>query len=68
MKNGGNENHPQKGSTIKVEPIKNRKDISTLKKLLLDRPRDLALFIIGINTNLISIYTSLIKRNRNYML
>jgi len=30
MQRNGNENHPQKGSTIKVEPIKNRKDISTL--------------------------------------
>jgi integrase len=52
MRRNGNENHPQKGSTIKVEPIKNKKDIATLKKLLLDRPRDLALFTIGINTNL----------------
>ena len=52
MKRNGNENHPQKGSTIKVEPIKNKKDIATLKKLLQDKPRDLALFTIGINTNL----------------
>ena len=52
MQRNGNENHPQKGSTIKVEPIKNRKDMATLKKLLQDRPRDLALFTLGINTNL----------------
>ncbi len=52
MQRNGNENHPQKGSTIKVEPIKNKKDIATLKKLLHDKPRDLALFTIGINTNL----------------
>ena len=52
MRRNGNENHPQKGSTIKVEPIKKGKDIATLKKLLQDRPRDLALFTIGINTNL----------------
>ena len=52
MKKGGNENHPKKGSKIKVEPIKKRKDIGTMKKLLQDKPRDLALFTIGINTNL----------------
>jgi len=52
MRRNGNENHPQKGSSIKVEPIKNRKDITTLKKLLQDKPRDLALLTIGINTNL----------------
>jgi integrase len=52
MQRNGNDNHPQKGSTIKVEPIKNKKDIATLKKLLQDKPRDLALFTIGINTNL----------------
>jgi integrase len=47
-----NPNHPKKGSTIKVEPIRKLKDIETIKKLLSDKPRDLALFIIGINTNL----------------
>ena len=52
MKKSGNQNHPKKGSTIKVEPIKRVKDIQTIKKLLSDNPRDLALFTIGINTNL----------------
>ena len=52
MKKGGNANHPQKGSKIKVEPIRKRKNIDTIKKLLADKPRDLALFTIGINTNL----------------
>jgi integrase len=52
MKKGQNNNHPPKGSTIKVEPIKKLKDIETIKKLLADKPRDLALFTIGINTNL----------------
>ena len=52
MKKGQNHNHPQKGSTIKVEPIKSKKDIQTIKKLLADKPLDYALFIIGINTNL----------------
>jgi integrase len=52
MKKSGNQNHPKKGSTIKVEPIKELKDIGTIKKLLADNPRDFALFTIGINTNL----------------
>ena len=52
MKKSGNLNHPKKGSTIKVEPIKKVKDIQTIKKLLADNPRDFALFTIGINTNL----------------
>jgi integrase len=52
MKKGGNVNRPQKGSKIKVEPIRKRKDIETIKKLLADKPRDLALFTMGINTNL----------------
>lgn len=46
------ENHPRLGSTIRVEPIKSQKDINLLKKLLADSPRDLAIFILGVNTNL----------------
>jgi integrase len=45
-------NHPEKGDSIKVEPIRTEKDIRTLKKLLADKPRDLAIFTLGINTNL----------------
>jgi integrase len=45
-------NRPQKGSTIKVEPIREPKDIRLIKKLLAARPRDLAIFTLGINTNL----------------
>ena len=48
----GNPNHPKKGSTIKVDPIKKLKDIKAIKKILANKPRDLALFTIGINTNL----------------
>jgi len=48
----GNPNHPKKGSKIKVDPIKKLKDIKAIKKLLTGKPRDLALFTIGINTNL----------------
>ena len=52
MEKGHNFNHPKKGSSIKVEPIKSKKHIQTIKKLLTDKPLDYALFVIGINTNL----------------
>jgi hypothetical protein len=52
MKKGQNFNHPKKGSVIKVDPIKSKKHILTIKKLLADKPLDYALFTIGINTNL----------------
>jgi integrase len=45
-------NNPKAGSIISVVPIKSVKDISTIKRLLADRPRDLALFVVGINTAL----------------
>lgn len=45
-----NANHPKKGSTTKVEPIRDLKAIKRIKKLLVDNPRDLALFTLGINT------------------
>lgn len=45
-------NHPKLGDTIKVDPIRNEKDIRLIKKLLSDKPRDLCLFTLGINTNL----------------
>ena len=52
MKKGQNINHPQKGSSIKVDPIRELGDIKSIKKLLSDNPRDLCLFTLGINTNL----------------
>ncbi|RJQ71951.1 MAG: integrase [Desulfobacteraceae bacterium] len=52
MQKGQNLNHPTKGSTIRVEPIKETKDIKSIKKLLQDNPRDLCLFTLGINSNL----------------
>lgn len=52
MCKGENCNHPQKGDMIRVEPIRNIKDIKAIKKLLADKLRDLALFTVGINTNL----------------
>lgn len=47
-----NKNHPQKGRRIKVEPIRRRKDIASIKKLLESRPRDHLLFVMGINNGL----------------
>ncbi len=47
-----NLNHPKKGSIIRVEPIKNLKDVKLIKKLLEDKPLYYALFVVGINTNL----------------
>jgi len=47
-----NLNHPKKGSHISVEPIRRRKDIKLIKKILQASPRNLCLFILGINTNL----------------
>ncbi len=47
---GENPNHPETGSTIKVEPIRDVKAIRRVKKILSDKPRDLCLFTLGINT------------------
>jgi integrase len=52
MKKSRNQNRPKKGDQIKVDPIRKRKDIESIKKLLGDDPRNSALFTIGINTNL----------------
>jgi len=49
---GGNENHPKKGSKIKVSPIMDIEAISAIKTMLKDKPMHLALFIVGINTAL----------------
>lgn len=47
-----NPNHPKKGAIIAVDPIRDTKHIRAIKKILADKPRDLALFVVGINTNL----------------
>jgi hypothetical protein len=49
-KKGENPNHPPKGSTIHVEPIREKTAIKRIKKMLRDHPRDLCLFTLGINT------------------
>lgn len=47
-----NPNHPPLGSKIKVEPIRDRSDIARIKAFLGNNPRNHALFVLGINTNL----------------
>jgi len=41
-----NPNHPQKGDSIRVEPIRRLEDVQAIKKILSDNPRDLLLFTI----------------------
>lgn len=45
-----NPNHPKLGDTIKVEPIRTVNAINTITKNLAPSPRNLALFVVGINT------------------
>lgn len=52
MLKGQNFNHPQKGSVIKVEPIKSLKDIQTIKEMIVGNLLHYCLFVVGINTNL----------------
>ena len=47
-----NPNRPRPGSAIKVQPIRRLEDVKAIKRLLSDRPRDLALFTLGINSAL----------------
>ena len=47
-----NNNHPKKGSQIFVYPITNKRLIKQIKKQLANNPRDLCLFIVGINVGL----------------
>lgn len=47
-----NKNHPKKGARTAVDPIRSRKDINSISKLLSDNPRDLLLFKMGINNGL----------------
>jgi len=52
MQKGQNFNHPVTGSSTFVEPIRDLAKIAAIKELLSDRPRNLAIFTLGINTNL----------------
>ena len=45
-----NANHPRKGASIKVQPIRSLAAIKQIKEHLKDQPRNLCLFTLGINT------------------
>src|SRR3990172_6636700 len=47
-----NPNHPKKGSRITVDPIRRLEDIKAIKSILSDKPRDLLLFAMGVNSGL----------------
>ncbi|WP_272700882.1 site-specific integrase [Desulfovibrio sp. Fe33] len=47
-----NDNHPPKGSSITVEPIRSLDVISAIKGILHDKPRDLLLFVIATNNGI----------------
>jgi integrase len=52
MNRGGNANHPPMGAEIKVEPIRDVKDIKAIRKMISGNAMYQALFTVGINTNL----------------
>ena len=47
-----NPNHPQEGSKITVDSIRNPEHITAIKQLLSSKPRDLLLFTLGINNGI----------------
>ena len=49
MQNQKNQNHPKKGSSIKVEPIRSTAAIKRIKMMLSDNPMYSALFCLGVN-------------------
>ncbi|HDY89357.1 MAG TPA: integrase [bacterium] len=52
MKKGENSNAPKKGTSTKVDPIKNPEDIERIRYKLRYKYRNICLFTLGINTNL----------------
>lgn len=46
----GNPNRPPRGSSIKVEPIRDLEAVGRIKAMLADTPRDYCLFVTGINS------------------
>ncbi len=52
MRQGGNANHPKKGSRIAVDPIRQIKDIKAISKMTSGNPRDHLLFVMCINNGL----------------
>lgn len=52
MRTTRNSNHPPKGAIIKAEPIVDPHRITAIERYLDSKPRDLSLFVVGVNTNL----------------
>ena len=52
QKISNNQNHPKKGSSTVVEPIRDEKNIKAIRKILSDEPRNHLLFVMGINNGL----------------
>jgi integrase len=52
MTKGNNSNHPKKGCTTRVEPIRSQAHIEAIIELLKNKPRDKLLFIMAINNGL----------------
>ena len=48
----GSPTHIKKGETMFVEPIRQREEFESIKKLLANKTRDLLLFTLGINNDL----------------
>jgi integrase len=62
-----NPNHPKLGCSIKVEPLRSKSEIDSIKSILTNNPRDYCLFTLGINTafranELVSITVGQVKR------
>jgi len=51
-KESKNKNHPKKGSSTLVEPIRDEKNIKAIRKILSDEPRNHLLFVMGVNNGL----------------
>jgi len=47
-----NKNHPKKNQSIVVQPIRNLKDIKSIKQLLKSNERNHFLFVLGVNSGL----------------
>ncbi len=47
---GENPHRPAPGSVLKVDPIRDKRAIGRIKKMRRDHPRDLCLFVVGMNT------------------
>jgi integrase len=46
------QNHPRRGAKIKTQAIRRREDVRAIKQLLTGQRRNLALFVLGINSAL----------------